>query len=601
MKKKYSQNLTLGLPALVPALFFGLLLILSCNKDDDINDLPITSDFRVLQVRLDGEVLSSGVTNLSVIPRLELACSHPIDAMAFAGALTVTPATPFQIEYDATGSFATVTFDPPLGYETEYSLGLPAGTYGAGGQSSPDAFSFQFVTAPFQPAAVTLSASENELFEGGQITVTASLDMAILEEVSMDLVFGGNAQGGGVDYTASAASIVIPSGETSGSITLSGQVDGSLEGTETITVGLDNLVNGVENQPQELTITLGDQPPALELKGVMELDNYIDGSGGRVRAIHLQVLEDIPNLGIYGVEIASNGAAPDPNDIDFVFPDGVSAAAGDQLLVLRDADEADAIAYFGDCYAEFTVFLSDAITQNGDDAILLYNNGVVIEFFGEPGVDGTDAFWEYTDSWACKVGGEWVYAGAGCVVNEVGAATDATSACKYPWCSPVQLQGVSALLWDGSGTNGGKAVHVRINRDVADLSQYSLGVANNGGGTDGIEYTFPAEVAAEGDHILVAREPGTIAAYLGSCYNQFATVYQADAMTQNGDDAIELFDGVDVIETYGDANVDGTGQAWDYAGSWAFKYGGIWGTGGVDCAAGSTSTQSSACPYGFCD
>lgn len=585
-------------PGLVALL--GMMLVWSCNNEDDPNEFPITNDFRVLQVRQDGNIISSGVADISVIPQLELVCSHPINASSFESALSVEPQAEFSVSYDASGSFATVSFDPPLDYETAYTLTLPAGTYGSSGQASTESFSFQFLTAPFQPAAVTLTASEGELFEGGTITVTAQLDMAILQEVSMDLEFGGDAENG-VDYDVSSTTIVIAPGETAASVSLSGLVDGDLEGAETITVGLTNLVNCTENGPQELTITLGDQPPALELKGVMELDNYIDGSGGRVRAIHLQVLEDIPNLGVYGVEIASNGAAPDPNDIDFVFPDGVSASAGAQLFVVRDADEADAAAYFGDCYADFTVFPSDAITQNGDDAILLYNNGVAIESFGEPGIDGTDTYWEYTDSWACKVGGEWVYAGVGCVVNETGAATDATSTCKYPWCNPVQLQGVSALLWDGSGTNGGKFVHVRINRDVADLSRYSLGVANNGGGTDGIEYTFPSESASEGDHILVAREPGTIAAYLGACYDAYKTVYQADAMTQNGDDAIELFDLTDVIETFGDANVDGTGQAWEYAGSWAYKNGGIWGTASVDCAAGSTSTQASACPYAFCD
>ena len=54
-----------------------------------------------------------------------------------------------------------------------------------------------------------------------------------------------------------------------------------------------------------------------------------------------------------------------------------------------------------------------------------------------------------------------------------------------------------------------------MNRDIADLSRYSLGVANNGGGTDGIEFTFPSMRAEEEDQILVARDPGLIASYLG--------------------------------------------------------------------------------------
>ena len=72
-------------------------------------------------------------------------------------------------------------------------------------------------------------------------------------------------------------------------------------------------------------------------------------------------------------------------------------------------------------------------------------------------------------------------------------------------------------------------------------------------------------------------------------------------MNQNGDDAIELFNGNTVVETFGDVDVDGTGAAWEYSGSWAYKEGTSWMTGGVDCAVGSTTTQESACTYPACN
>ena len=47
--------------------------------------------------------------------------------------------------------------------------------------------------------------------------------------------------------------------------------------------------------------------------------------------------------------------------------------------------------------------------------------------------------------------------------------------------------------------------------------------------------------------------------YLGSCYNQFDIVLLANtSITQNGDDAVELFYNGLVIETFGDVDVDGT-------------------------------------------
>lgn len=587
----------LALWLLMPIML--VFVISSCIKDDD-DDLPITNDFRILQVKSNGDVLSSGVEDISVIAELDIVFSHTVDNSALTSALSIEPATSYSLSFDGSGSIATLTFDDPLEYETTYMLNLPAGTYGSQGQESNSDFVFTFTTTPLVLPAVTLRSDVTDFFEGETVTIEATIAFATIEEVSMDVVFGGDAENG-VDYQASDTTITIPPGEVSGTMEISAIEDGSLEGSESIVLTLENLQNVQEDQPQTLTLNLGDLPPALELKGVMELDDYIDGSDGRVRAIQLRVLEDIPDLSIYGVEIASNGAIPDPLDIDFVFPAMSSASAGEEIFIVRDQDEMNAADYFGECYNEFTVFTSGDITQNGDDAILLYKEGVVIESFGEPGVDGTDQFWEYSNSWAYKVGQDWVYAGVGCVENAMGTATNETSDCKYPFCSPIELQGALALLWDGSGTNGGKAVHVRINRDIADLSQYSLGVANNGGGSDGPEFTFPAQSANEGDHILVAREPGTIATYFGACYNEYAEVIQSDAMNQNGDDAIELFDGMTVIETYGDANVDGTGETWEYSGSWGYKAGGTFTYGGVDCAAGSTTTQSSACPYPYCN
>ena len=54
----------------------------------------------------------------------------------------------------------------------------------------------------------------------------------------------------------------------------------------------------------------------------------------------------------------------------------------------------------------------------------------------------------------------------------------------------------------GFGTTAGKAIHLRVLADISDLSIY-VGVANNGGGTDGIEITFNSISVSAGDDILV--------------------------------------------------------------------------------------------------
>jgi hypothetical protein len=59
------------------------------------------------------------------------------------------------------------------------------------------------------------------------------------------------------------------------------------------------------------------------------------------------------------------------------------------------------------------------------------------------------------------------------------------------------LQGILDLDVPSGGSDG-KALHFLAVEDVDDLSVYGIGTANNGGGTDGQEYAFPAEPLDEG-------------------------------------------------------------------------------------------------------
>jgi len=576
---------------MLPVVALILAFAWACDSMDD--DLPISNDFRLLQVNSGNDALVDGVTGVSVLAELEWVFSHALDQTAFENALSIDPEVDFGLAYDESGSIVTLTFDAPLDYETLYSISLPQGTYGQNGESSTQDIAFSFTTAAFNAPPVSLTTETNSFFEGDTIELVLSIDAPILQAVSATLEAMGSAQGEGIDYGLSAEEFVIPAGETQATIQLWGIADAEVEGEETIDLSLTNLENGVEPMPQELNLTLGDTPPEIELQGIMSLK--IDGTGTNGRAIHMLVLEDIADLSVYGVGIANNGGGTDGREIDLP---NVSVSAGDHILLVRDIDEMGLSTYFGDCWNDFAQIIpSGGVNFNGDDPVELFKENTVIESYGDVELDGTGEEWEFTGTWAYKLNGEWEYGQLDCSAN---STSTLSSDCVYPFCQALQIQGALALLWDGSGTNGGKAVHIRANRDIADLSVYGIGVTNNGGGTDGIEVTFSAQSLQAGDHVLVAREPGTIAEYFGSCYDQFDLVVQSDAMNQNGDDGVELFEGSEVIETYGDADVDGTGQFWEYSGSWGYKVGGSFVYGGIDCAAGSSTTQTSACPYLFC-
>ena len=111
-----------------------------------------------------------------------------------------------------------------------------------------------------------------------------------------------------------------------------------------------------------------------------------------------------------------------------------------------------------------------------------------------------------------------------------------------------------------------KAIEFYVINNVADLSIYGFGAANNGGGTDGEEFSFPAVAATAGSYIYVASESTGFTTFFG-----FAPDYTTSFAQINGDDAIELFLNGSVVDVFGDINTDGSNTSWDYEDGWAYR------------------------------
>jgi len=132
-------------------------------------------------------------------------------------------------------------------------------------------------------------------------------------------------------------------------------------------------------------------------------------------------------------------------------------------------------------------------------------------------------------------------------------------------CGNLVISGVI----DGPLTGGTpKAIELYALDDIVDLSTYSIGTANNGGGSDGEEFTFPAVGVAAGEFIYVTSNTVPFDVYFGDIDAQkFITT----AALINGDDAVELFCNGIVIDVFGDIDTDGSGEAWDYLDGWAYR------------------------------
>ncbi|MEZ5001804.1 MAG: fibronectin type III domain-containing protein [Chitinophagales bacterium] len=120
--------------------------------------------------------------------------------------------------------------------------------------------------------------------------------------------------------------------------------------------------------------------------------------------------------------------------------------------------------------------------------------------------------------------------------------------------------------YDGPLTGGTpKGVEIYVLNDIADLSAYGIGSANNGGGTDGQEFTFSGSATA-GSFIYVTTDSTRFHEFFG-----FAADFVDGSMAINGDDAIELFFNGNVLDIFGDINTDGSFTAWDYLDGWAYR------------------------------
>jgi hypothetical protein len=170
------------------------------------------------------------------------------------------------------------------------------------------------------------------------------------------------------------------------------------------------------------------------------------------------------------------------------------------------------------------------------------------------------------------------------------------------------LQGQSDLVITGvidGPLSGGlpKAVEIYVINDISDLSVYGVGCANNGGGSDGIEFTFPADAVSAGDFIYLATETSQFNSFFG--FNPDYT--DGDATGTNGDDAIELFKNNNLVDVFGDPDTDGTGEVWDYLDGWVYSNNDRepsstfnvvdWTLSGINALDGETTNDNAETPF----
>ena len=161
----------------------------------------------------------------------------------------------------------------------------------------------------------------------------------------------------------------------------------------------------------------------------------------------------------------------------------------------------------------------------------------------------------------------------------------------FTLCATLTIPSQGALIitgvFDGPLSGGRpKGVELFATADIVSLSNFAVGSANNGGGTDGAEFFLPDQPLSAGQFFYVASSDIGFEDFFG-----FPAGAISNALSINGDDAIELFSasaGETVIDVFGDIGTDGSGELWEYTDGWAYRANGLPANGGTFDAANWT-------------
>lgn len=172
-----------------------------------------------------------------------------------------------------------------------------------------------------------------------------------------------------------------------------------------------------------------------------------------------------------------------------------------------------------------------------------------------------------------------------------------------------KLQGATNLVItgviDGPRTGGTpKAVELYACGDIVDLGEYCLTSPNNANPTPSTctEFNFPSGPVPAGTYLYVASETAEFANFFG-----FQPDYTGGVANVNGDDAVVLFRGGNVVVDRFGEDADGTGQSWEYLDGWAYRNAdapasasfvlGDWTYSGKNALDGESTNGAAAVPF----
>jgi len=172
------------------------------------------------------------------------------------------------------------------------------------------------------PTFMLVADNANIAEDGGTAVVTVTLSSAANEVVTFNLTYLLGTATLNTDYTASAATISIPIGGSTGSITLTSQDDSADEPDETIVVDVASVTGAIETGAQQASTAIVDDDLVSVTLGLTGSPFAEDGGSATVTAtLASATFSDVTvNLSFSGT--ATNGTDYTPSGASIFIPTG---------------------------------------------------------------------------------------------------------------------------------------------------------------------------------------------------------------------------------------------------------------------------------------
>ncbi|HBX50572.1 MAG TPA: hypothetical protein DEH02_05815 [Bacteroidales bacterium] len=267
--------------------------------------------------------------------------------------LPIKPAgyTTYVVWIDSDGNFSTGA--------TQYPLNLVSGSYIANGLTVADGsyIAFGIMKPVVQFTVISLGQSE----AATPATIEVSLNYPLGQNTTVSYtVIGGTATGGGVDYTLSGSSVIIPSGSTTANISIAIINDVTLESDETVELNISTpswFVNIGTNSVHTLSINDDDNPRKIEFTAI--------NSSGDESILTVTITVEINSIDAINpttvIYTATSGTATG-DGTDYTLVSGIATVPIGDLTTTFDLTIINDLVYESD--ETVIITLSDPINSN---------------------------------------------------------------------------------------------------------------------------------------------------------------------------------------------------------------------------------------------